>query len=228
MASLPRVLARLSGETRVPQNAVLPALCAVVVLDLLSLCLLRNGLESFTWWANALVFFATLTFLAVNVANTCFFWRLARERFRLIENLPVPLLGVVLNAYLIYAAFISTLWAGEWRTGKSVVLVCVALLVAQLSMVAYLRVRRQWLFEQPAPITVSIGDNAASRSGGVVACCFSQGVSHRRNSSILFAVSSPPGSLLSVRQAACTPLEIVSSVDTSIAAFRMSSDVRSL
>ena len=157
---LPRVLARLSGEKRVPRNAVSTALCVVVVLDLVSLCLLRNGLESFTWWANALVFFAALTFLAVNVANVCFFWRLARKRFKLIENLLVPILGVLSNAYLIYAAFLSSLWAGDWRTGKSVVVVCVTLLAAQVLIVIYLSLFRRRLFEQPAPIGVSLGDDS--------------------------------------------------------------------
>jgi amino acid transporter len=152
---MPRPLARLNGNLRVPRNAVAATLCTVVVLDLMSLCLLHNALESFTWWANALVFFATLTFLAVNVANVYFFWRQARERFQIIGNLLVPILGVLLNAYLIYAAFISSLWATDWRTGKSVVVVCITLLATQGLVVIYLRLFKKRLFEQPAPISAS-------------------------------------------------------------------------
>jgi len=151
---LPQALGRLAGEKRVPRNAVVSVLVAVIVLDVGSLYLLGNGLESFTWWANALVFFATLTFLSVNIANTFYFWRYARRDFRVIANLLVPIAGVLLNAYLIYAAFFSALWAGDWRTGKSVVLGCVALLILQIGGVAYVRMFKSRLLSQGRPIGV--------------------------------------------------------------------------
>ena len=152
---LPAPLARLAGEKCVPGNAVLSILVAVIVLDLGSLYLLRDGLASFTWWANALVFFATLTFLAVNVANPFLFWRIARDRFGVFRNVLVPVAGVALNAYLIYAAFFSSLWVQDWRTGKSVVVVCVALLTVQLSAVGYMRIARPRVFAQRAPVAPS-------------------------------------------------------------------------
>src|SRR5262249_1030607 len=122
---LPKSLARLVGEKRVPRAAVASVLIAVVVLDLSSLYLLKNGLESFTWWANALVFFAVLTFLAVNIANGC--------HFGFFRNFGVSIIGVLLNGYLLYAAFFSALWAGDWRTGKSVVMGCLGLLALQMA-----------------------------------------------------------------------------------------------
>ena len=151
---LPTVLARLVGEKRVPRNAVLSVIAAVIGLDLGSLFCFGNGLDSFTWWANAIVFFATVTFLAVNVANTLLFWRLARERFNVFRNLLVPIAGVILNLYLIYAAFLSTLWAGDWRTGKSVVVVCVGLLLIQLLAVIAMQITRPAVFSQDAPMGV--------------------------------------------------------------------------
>jgi amino acid transporter len=149
---LPKALAQLSGDKRVPHNAVLSALVGVVGLDIASIYLLGNALDSFTWWANALVFFATLTFLTVNVANVLFFWRRARENFRVLGNLLVPIAGAALNAYLIYAAFFSTLWAGDWRSGKSVVAVCVALLAGQICVICCVSVYRPNLLRQPMPI----------------------------------------------------------------------------
>ena len=151
---LPGALARLSGEKRVPRNAVLSILVAVVILDLTSLVALGNGLDSFTWWANALVFFATLTFLAVNVANMVFFWRYVRGQFGIVKNLVVPVIGVLLNVYLIYAAFFSSLWDGDWRTGKSVVLACVILLTVQIAAVLWVGQLRPRLLAQGAPIGV--------------------------------------------------------------------------
>jgi APA family basic amino acid/polyamine antiporter len=148
---LPQALGRLAGEKRVPRNAVVSVLVAVLALDLGTLYVLDNGLDSFTWWANALVFFATLTFLAVNVANTLLFWRRARGEFRVVKNLVVPMMGVLLNGYLIYAAFLSALWAGSWRTGKSIVIACVALLALQVCTVACIRLFKPRLLRQGPP-----------------------------------------------------------------------------
>ena len=81
---LPSWLGALSGTSRVPRNAISTLLVATVLLDIASLLILKNGLDGFIWWANGLVFFATLTFLAVNVANIAFFWR--RPRFGVFAN----------------------------------------------------------------------------------------------------------------------------------------------
>jgi len=149
---LPSVFARLAGDKRVPRNAVLGVIVVVLVLDMITLSVLKSGLDSFTWWANALVFFATLTFLAVNVANILFFLRLARNQFRFIQNLLLPLVGAILNAYLIYAAFFSTLWSGDLRTGRSVVILCLALLALQVVGVVYVRLFKPQLLGHVAPI----------------------------------------------------------------------------
>jgi putrescine importer len=158
----PRVFARLSGEERVPRSAVLTLLAAIIALDLGTLYLMGNGLDSFTWWANALVFFATLTFLAVNVANIGYFWRFARHKFGFVKNFLVPLFGVFLNAYLIYAAFFSSLWAGDWRTGKSVVVAGVGLLGVQIGAVLYVLVVKSALLAQGPPIGVDTHDETSS------------------------------------------------------------------
>ena len=151
---LPAALARLSTDKRVPRNAVVSILVAVIVLDLGSLYVLNNGLESFTWWANALVFFAALTFLAVNIANGLYFWRCARSRFGVFKNLVVPIIGALLNAYLVYAAFFSALWAGDWRTGKSVVVACVLVLATQIGAVVWVRIFKPELLTRGTPIGV--------------------------------------------------------------------------
>jgi len=148
----PKRFARLSGPKHVPRNAIIGVLVAVIVLDSLTLAILKSGLESFTWWANALVFFATLTFLAVNLANFLYFFRFARSEFHKILNLAVPLLGVALNTYLIYAAFFSTLWSGDARTGKSVVSACIVLLTGQIAVVIWVQLRKSSLLARDAPI----------------------------------------------------------------------------
>jgi hypothetical protein len=69
----------------------------------------------------------------------------------------IPAVGILLNPYLIYAAFFSALWSDNFRTGKSVVIACVALLAAQLGTVAYVRLYKPQLLRQNTPIGADIG-----------------------------------------------------------------------
>jgi amino acid transporter len=152
---LPAPFAGLKGEKQVPRTAVLIVVLTCVAMGLLSLALLRNGLDSFIWWSNALVFFAALTYIGVNVANLVYFRRIAPENFNIARNLLVPIAGILLNLYLIYAAFFSALWAGPFRTGRSVVIVCVALFALLLLSVICVRLFRGALLTGPAPIGVA-------------------------------------------------------------------------
>ena len=140
---LPAGLAKLSGAKRIPRNAILTVVLICVVLDFASLAVLQDGLDSFVWWSNGLVFFATLTFTGVNIANLLYFRRILPERRKLIANVVVPVIGAAANIYLIYAAFFSSLWAGPLATGKSVVIACVALLAVQIAAVSYVARRKR-------------------------------------------------------------------------------------
>jgi amino acid transporter len=149
---LPSVFGRLAGERRVPRNAVLGVLICAVLLDLVTLVVLRNGLDTFNWWSFALVFFATLTFMAVNIANAIYFFRFARADFHLFNNLFVPIAGFLVNAYLLYAAFFSALWSSDLPTGRSVVIGCLVILVVEVAVVIWMRLFIPRLFRQDAPI----------------------------------------------------------------------------
>jgi len=149
---LPATLMLLSHPRRVPRNAIVAVLASTVMLDIVTIYLLENGLDGFTWWANALVFFATLTFLSVNLSNFLYFIRYAPDEFHWIKNGLVPLTGILLNAYLLYAAFFSSLWSANIRTGKSVVATCLVLLAAQLVAVLFIRSYRPSLVLQPPPL----------------------------------------------------------------------------
>jgi len=149
---LPAVFGRLAGERRVPRNAVLGALTCAVVVDLLTLVVLRNGLDTFNWWSFALVFFATLTFMAVNLANGIYFFRFARGDFHLVKNLLIPIIGFLINAYLLCAAFFSALWSSDLPTGRSVVVGCLLIFAVEVAAVIYMRLFADRLFKQEAPI----------------------------------------------------------------------------
>lgn len=151
---LPGTLAQLEGERRVPRAAVLFVVLACVVMGLASLALLRNGLDSFVWWSSAVVFFGSLTFTAVNVANILYFRRVLPLHFNITRNLLVPAVGVILNLYLIYAAFFSSLWSAPFRTGKSIVIVCVALFALQLLAALATRLLRPQLLLGTPPMGI--------------------------------------------------------------------------
>jgi len=153
---LPSPFARLKGEKRVPQNAVLIVVLTCVAVGLLSLAILHNGLDSFIWWSNALVFFAALTYTGVNVANLVYFRRIAPGHFNVLHNMVVPIAGICLNLYLIYAAFFSALWAAPFRTGRSVVVICLALFALLLVSVTCVRLLRRDLLTGSAPVSVDV------------------------------------------------------------------------
>jgi amino acid transporter len=153
---LPAPFAKLRGEKRVPRNAVLIVALICVGMGLLSLAILRNGLDSFIWWSNALVFFAALTYTGVNVANIIYFRRIAPAHFNVVRNLLVPIAGICLNLYLIYAAFFSALWAAPFRTGRSVVVICLALFALLLVSVTCMRLIRRDLLTGSAPVSVDV------------------------------------------------------------------------
>jgi len=149
---LPAMFGRLAGERRVPRTAVLGVLTCAVVGDLVTLVVLRNGLDTFNWWSFALVFFATLTFMAVNLANAVYFFRFARHEFNLFSNLLVPIVGLLVNAYVLYASFFSALWSSDLPTGRSVVVGCLVILAVEMCAVIYMRSSSPGLFRQEAPI----------------------------------------------------------------------------
>jgi amino acid transporter len=149
---LPALFGRLAGQRRVPRNAVLGVLACAVVLDIVTLIVLRNGLDVFNWWSFALVFFATLTFMAVNLANAVYFFRFARQDFSLFTNLLIPVVGFFVNAYLLYAAFFSALWSSDLPTGRSVVVGSVVILAVEVAAAIYMRASSPGLFRQDAPI----------------------------------------------------------------------------
>ena len=151
---LPAPYARLEGAKRVPQAAVIFVVSTCVIAGVASLVILRNGLDSFVWWSNALVFFAALTFTGVNVANFLYFRRISPEHFNVARNLLVPIAGVFLNLYLIYAAFFSSLWSAPLRTGRSIVIACVGLFALLLLAAGCLRLFRRDLLAGSAPIGV--------------------------------------------------------------------------
>jgi basic amino acid/polyamine antiporter, APA family len=149
---LPPVLSELDRQRRVPINAMHTVFGLVIVGDVTSILILHDGLAAFTWWANAMVFFATVTFAAVNIANVCYFRRVARERFRLWTNLVIPILGAVSTFYVMYETFFVALWSADFRSGRSVVIFSVLVFVLFVLVVGTLGLRSPGRLQGDAPI----------------------------------------------------------------------------
>ncbi len=149
---LPRILSKLNKNGLVPANALHAVFGLVIAGDVAAVLVLHNGLDAFTWWANAMVFFATLTFAAVNLANIFYFRRFARERFKLWPNLLIPLFGAISTFYVMYETFFVALWNAGFRTGRSVVLFSVLLFLIFVVIVALTIFKSPSRLQGEAPI----------------------------------------------------------------------------
>lgn len=149
---LPAALESLHPRFRLPWNAM-HVVVVLTVAGVFSVVLaLGNAFEAFVWWIGAIVFFALLTYIAVNVANVVYFARFARDRFNWFLNGVVPIAGIAIDGYLIYRSFFKSLWSLGFRTGQSVILVSLVLLALGVVYVAYLVVTRSKRLSGPAVV----------------------------------------------------------------------------
>lgn len=128
---LPRALGAVHPRSRVPANA-LHFVFAVSLAAAMATVFLLGPYPAYLWWGAASVFFAMLTFLAVNVTNFLFYYRYRREHFHSFWNGVVPAAGAAMDLYVLYESFFQELLRQDWKQGKSVVVVCVALALVAL------------------------------------------------------------------------------------------------
>lgn len=147
---LPRRLGRVHPVFQVPTFATALVLLAALAGSFVVVFALNNAIDGLTWWADALVFFALVTYAAVNLANLVLFATRARARLNWFMNVVVPVAGIAIDGYLIYKSFFVSLWNIGWRTGRSVILVSMILAALALVVVLVVRVTRQSRLEQPA------------------------------------------------------------------------------
>jgi amino acid transporter len=125
---LPHRCADLHPIHRVPSNAMRLVFLIVVLCNVITIAVTSNGVAGFVWWSNTMVFFLTLTFAGVNLANFLYFRRVVAQRFRWHLNLLVPALGLGANICLLYEAFFRTLLISNSGAARSAVIFCLAVL----------------------------------------------------------------------------------------------------
>ena len=147
--ALPAPLAKLHEKSRVPWNAMHVVYAVSLIGIIVLVAALKNALDAFVWWAGPIVFFALITYVFVNLANIVYFTRFAREKFNWFLNGLVPVVGIGLDAYLIYKSFFQALWSAGFRSGQSIILVSMILVVLGIAYVIYLRVSAAQRLAEP-------------------------------------------------------------------------------
>ncbi len=141
---LPGVLGRLNARHQTPWNALHVLFGLAVAANLIGGAVL--GSYNFLLWAgNATVWFALITYLFVNVANVLLH---RRAQFNWLTTGVIPVLGVAITIYLIYKGFFVSLWDAGFKTGRSVVLLCLLLSAVAAAIVV---IRRDLGARKPSP-----------------------------------------------------------------------------
>jgi amino acid transporter len=130
--TLPAFLGRLHPKFKVPWNA--QHIVLIVTLGVAAVWGRWLGLYlSYDWWGSALVFFAMLSNIFVNVGCTVYFYRFQHDNFSVFWHGVVPTVGIITSFLPLYYSFGPDLWNSGWRQGQSIILFC--LLVVILSAV---------------------------------------------------------------------------------------------
>ena len=103
--------------------------------------LARGGPSSaYAYLGEVFVFFVLILYIFVNLANLLYHVRYHRDRFNWFLNGLVPVIGIGIDAYLIYKSFFVSLWDAGFKTGRSVVLFSLALVAVSILYVLYLKI----------------------------------------------------------------------------------------
>ncbi len=150
--SLPSVFGKVHPRYQTPWNANHLVFGTSLVVTLLwPFWLDANFLASFVWWAGAITFFALVTYLFVNLANILYFVRIKPSSRNILTNIVAPIIGIVVDALVLYQAFFVSLWnVSDWRTGQAIIWFCLLVAVVGIVYVAVIRARKPELMKQQA------------------------------------------------------------------------------
>jgi amino acid transporter len=147
--TMPAWFAQVHPKYKVPWNAQHVVLVVTVAADAIWARWLGVYL-SYDWWGNAVVFFAMISNIFVNVGCIAYFYRFRREAFHRIWHGLAPLLGIATSALPLYYSFGPDLWRAGWRKGQSVMLFCGFVLVVSVLYTAALHRWRPDAFRRAA------------------------------------------------------------------------------
>ena len=140
---LDRRLGEVHPRFRVPWHAIGVVIGFAVIADILVSFFQGMNYNVALWLSNMIVFFALVTYLAINVCNPVYFRRYAREEFNWVRNALIPVFGIAITLYFFYKGFFQGLWDNGFKNGRLVVLVAVIVLAAAAAAAAWIGRRRE-------------------------------------------------------------------------------------
>jgi amino acid transporter len=108
--------------------------------------------NQYAWTGTMSSFLGLLTYFCVNAANIIFFLRYRRDRFNVLLNGVVPVIGIAVVVYILYKSYFASLWDAGWTYGRSVQIAVVAWLLLGIAWIAVLRRRSPQLFTQRSQV----------------------------------------------------------------------------
>ena len=144
--SLPQSLGKLNARYQVPFNALTVVLIGGFVGALVMAILQQSYFNAYVWFGEISVFFALVTYIAVNLASISFYRRFRPQKFNVVWNLIVPIVGIGIDLYILWQSFFVALTSSGFALGQSVVLFAVVWCLIAVFYVAALRLWVPHLF----------------------------------------------------------------------------------
>lgn len=132
--SLPLFFGALHPKYRVPWNAQ-HLVFGITILVAMIWGKWLGTYNSYDWWGSAVVFFAMISNIVVDIGCTMYFYRFKRKQFSLLWHGIIPMLGLLTSLLPLYYSFWLGLWSSGWRKGQSIILFC-ALVVTSSAVYA--------------------------------------------------------------------------------------------
>jgi len=155
--SIPPILGRLNKERGLPWNAMTLGIILTTIVTLV-LGKVLGLANQYAWTGTMSSFLGLLTYFCVNAANIIFVLRYRREKFNLLLNGIVPVIGIIVVVYILYKSYFASLWDAGWTYGRSVQLAVIVWLVLGIIWTAVLRRRSPQLFTRRSQVFEEVED----------------------------------------------------------------------
>jgi len=149
--SIPPVLGRLNRRYGLPWNAMTVGIILTTIVTLV-LGKVLGLANQYAWTGTMSSFLGLLTYFCVNAANIIFFLRYRRDRFNVVLNGIVPVIGIAVVLYILYKSYFASLWDAGWTYGRSVQLAVAIWLLLGIAWIMILRRRTPQLFTRRSQV----------------------------------------------------------------------------
>lgn len=123
--SIPRALGKLNRRHGLPWNAMTVGIILTTVVTLV-LGKILGLANQYAWTGTMSSFLGLLTYFCVNAANIIFYLRHRRDRFNILLNGVVPVIGIAVVIYILYQSCLAVGAVIEEELRKHVEYFCVA------------------------------------------------------------------------------------------------------